>query len=444
MEVNMKKKAIKVAMFFLLGLFICVLLSRVIAYTTAPKARFTKLVEADIYNEYVNSGIVEYTGLEKMYWQDAAGKSLIVTEVNVQSGPMVNKGNKLFRFKSFQDTNVEKAVLEKELQGLAKTKLSLYETLLRAKVNLKSSKVQLAREYIDISARLPVLGKTIQDAAASKGIKEDVLSDKKFLPELVKDKNVKKELAANINEYIKLSNRLEVLSARLKRRSSTDYTLALQWYELLANMDEIAKKISDMEKFEKGGIVYTAPKKGRVTTVFSNVGDLYDGTAPLYTISLNEFPSVTIPINELSTNGDYQNNSYSVKYLGKEYHCQIKNFENGKFVLEPDKLLFTTYSVDELLGKPLKVTSVVPKIPTETAVPASAIIEKDTKKFIYTAVKQKGLWEEEYIAKKVEVSVSASDHKYASITANLKEDTIILDKWDRSITEGQRVYEYVE
>jgi hypothetical protein len=444
MEVNMKKKAIKIAIFFLLGLFGCVLVSRVIAYTTAPKARFTKLVAADIYSEYVNNGTVEYTGLEKMYWQHAVGNSLMVTEVKVQPGPLVNKGNALFKFKPFQDASAEKAALEKELQGLAKTKLSLYEAIIRAKVNLNSSKVQLAREYIDISCRLPVLRKAIQGAAVSKAIKEDVLSDKKILLELVKDKNVKKELTANINEYIKLSDRLDVLSAQLKRRSSTDYTLALQWYELLASMDEIAKKISDMEKFEKGGLVYTAPKKGRVTAVFANIGDLYSGTTPLYTISQNEFPSITIPINELSTNGDYQNNSYSAEYMGKDYRCQIKNFENGKFVLEPDKLLFTTYSIDELLGKPLKVTSMAPKVPTEIAIPVTAIIEKGAKKFIYTVVKQKGLWEEEYIAKKVEVSVGASDHKYASITTNLKEDTIILDKWDRSITEGQRVYEYVE
>jgi hypothetical protein len=440
----MKKKAIKIAIFFLLGLFGCVLVSRIIAYTTAPKARFTKLIATDIYSEYVNSGTVEYTGLEKMYWQDAVGNSLMITEVKVQPGPLVNKGNVLFKFKPFQDIIAEKAALEKELKGLAKTKLSLYETILRAKVNLDSSKVQLAREYIDISARLPVLGKTIQDAAASKGIKENGLSDEKSLSELAKDKNINKDTVAAINEYIKLSNRLEVLSARLKRRSSTDYTLALQWYELLANMDEIAKKISDMEKFQKGGLVYIAPKKGRVTAVFANIGDLYGGTTPLYSISRNEFPFVTIPINELLTNGDYQNNSYSVEYMGKDYHCQIKDSENGEFVLEPDKLLFSTYSIDELLGKPLKVTSVVPKLSSEAAVPSTAIIEKGAKKFIYTAVKQKGLWEEEYIAKKVEVSVGASDHKYASITANLKEDTIILDKWDRSITEGQRVYEYVE
>jgi len=153
----MKKTAVKVAILLAVGLFACVLVSRAVTYLTALKGDFVKQQKAYIYKEYTHTGSIEFIDQEDIYWKEALDRPLQITEVHIKTGDYVEKGDSLFTFELYQDAQKEKMALEKELQTLAQSKTALYETILKMRMKLESREVQLAREYVEIQALIPVL-----------------------------------------------------------------------------------------------------------------------------------------------------------------------------------------------------------------------------------------------------------------------------------------------
>ncbi|MGI6705001.1 MAG: hypothetical protein ACOX6S_01640 [Clostridia bacterium] len=289
----MRKTAIKVAILFVVGLFICVLVSRAVTYLTAPKGDFVKQQKAYIYKEYTHTGSIEFINQEDIYWKEALNRPLQITEVYIKTGDYVEEGDSLFTFELYQDAQEEKMALEKELQTLAQTKTALYETILKMRVKLESRGVQLAREYVEIQARILVLKSKIQDALAEE-IEWELSSHEETLKEPIQQENVSEDTIADIQEYLSLTERLRemqpALDKELKRGNNTDYQIGLKWYELQQEMDEVAQKLAELERLEKQPISYTAPKRGRITAVYGKIGDVYNGVMPLFAVSSSEFP----------------------------------------------------------------------------------------------------------------------------------------------------------
>ncbi|MGI6705002.1 MAG: hypothetical protein ACOX6S_01645 [Clostridia bacterium] len=137
-------------------------------------------------------------------------------------------------------------------------------------------------------------------------------------------------------------------------------------------------------------------------------------------------------------------NNYTIKYKGGSFDCKIKGIQDDKLILEPASSLFKGQNMERMSEISVEVQSTTEKVLYTSALPVSAIVHKDNKDYIYIVNKKQGFWEEEYRVEEHEVYISIYNDLYAALSTPLADDTIVLDRWDRTIMDGQRVYEYAQ
>lgn len=276
-------------------------------------------------------------------------------------------------------------------------------------------------------------------------IQEDVFIDESALLKLLEE-DISEEIKEAINSYIELSENLQnitlALEKQLKKRNSTDYKIALNWYELLASIDDTAKQLIEIENLQNEEHVFTAPKQGSITTVYGKVGDIYSSANPLYAMTLQEYPVITIPKDQVSLDKTFMKNTYKLRYKEKIYSCEKLGTDNDNLILLPSEELFEDNRVELLIGTTFQINSNTPEQTYLNAIPVTCIIKKGNKNFIYKVVVKQGLWEEEYRVEEIEVDIIAYNSRYAAISTSV--GGYILNSWDRYIVDGQRVYEYAD
>lgn len=224
------------------------------------------------------------------------------------------------------------------------------------------------------------------------------------------DKLVKQKKEFFISEYSLLSSRLEELV-------------------------ELKKRLETVVNKEYGYLVQ----------YYLTEGDIYSGTNAAYCISLDEKPLIRFVLPDTVEINQYN----SIQFFCAEdqtYLCTISELYEDKGIRYaeaiPEEKFWINNAVDDVMFRSVYADYLMHSERYQTLLPSKAIHIGEDGAYVYLALSEQGYWSEDYVVKRMPVTVLAQSNIYTAILERIlgSENIIISDEF-MSFNEGEYVME---
>ncbi|MCG8514410.1 MAG: hypothetical protein MI740_09725, partial [Halanaerobiales bacterium] len=423
----MKKKAIRIGIIFLIVIIACVFLSRTLSSVWTPKAEFLKPVPRRILRDFKLQGTVELPDARDIYWSDAVEYPMVIKAVHVNAGDTVAAGDVLFDVEAYHSVDKQLDKHFETLDALIASRLKLRETMLKRNFNFDSKKTELTFSYLEMDKDLLRLRAeiTAQLKEETPLSDEEISFSKEGLEVLSQIPDLSETIMEQLAAYAQMQQTFDELVTELDTSLygyNAHFHMAMEWIALKLEIDRLEKDISELLRI-KSITQYKAENKGIIYQIDVKVGQIYRGETPLYQHSIENNPFMIVNTNGLSSEVIAPENTYTLHYDDKTFTCemilrQIKlGALNDHIYLIPEGS-FWRFAINpaRIKGQMLDITSSARGSFTESGYPATVLVKKGDKNYIFVAKMEKGLWGDEYRVRLVEVQINAYNDKYVALS----------------------------
>lgn len=293
---KMRRFAVKGMIGLLLMVVLCLFFAGTIRTMVTPKVQFVTIKTGTLAHRYEVSGSLSYTEPEEQ--QIKVSQSMRVRKVNVRPGDYVTQGTELFSLQFYDEANQEKRLLETYEQALLAQQAFDQENANRKLTESQREHValyqQLQRAMLDEAEAWLAVKRTFSTGA-------EITVPETGYPEMA-DGNMQQAIdqwrVALENKQV-LQNEL---AAKWKNKAPNASILFLvesgQSHQREVENAEKELNAFYAERDRLRSIV--APHDGYIVEVNTQLGGVYEGDSPLYTMTKGKgVPVIQASVNEL-------------------------------------------------------------------------------------------------------------------------------------------------
>lgn len=174
-------------------------------------------------------------------------------------------------------------------------------------------------------------------------------------------------------------------------------------------------------------------------------GDIYGGVSAVYCISLDERPVIQFELPKTAQINQHDSISFACEG-DQSYFCTITDVyeQNGINYVEaiPEEQFWIDNTIDEVISRSVHADYTAYSERYQTLIPSNAVHISESEAYIYLAVSEQGYWSEDYIVKRMPVTVLAQSGMYTAVSENiLGSENIIISDERMFLNEGAYVME---
>ncbi len=442
---NLKKFAIRGIVFLAVFVALCMFFSGTVRTITTPKVRLATPKKGKLEERIKLNCKPAFPNTEPVSYALAEGITLSIVKVNSRAGYTVQAGEVIIEAK-VADYDAKYKQYQQDYDNAAAQLLSIENKNRRTRITQRDQ--DYADAYYGLQqARHDMVDKELEmDSQLSR---EKLERTQTGYPEGASD-----ELKKRIDAWRAATEAMNKAQAAMD--SASRYTVDDTVWSYITERREQQEKLEEAEKglrtlvsLNDGAKAITAPHEGYLAEMKVNVGDTYDGTQPLFTIT----PTDVLPVlradltnvERTITPGmavNLENNSNT----GSKVVGTGTDTENKKYVdIEMTKeIINAAGSVYGMMENGVSMVLVYNAKETTTLLETNVLRGSKPDYYVFVAKRNEGAFAgDSYTVEEKKVKVLGMTSERASVQDDLSAYMIAYGE-DRAISNGDTVMEYVQ
>ena len=440
---KLKKIALRGLISVVVAAALCMFFSGTIENITTPKVKIVRASRGKLTEKLELDATLAYPDVEEQRLALPANQTLTVTRVNVRAGYPVSEGDVVIEaavtgyeaaIKQARDTYDaaldELMEVDRKNEGITLRRSE--ENYAESYAALRAASREAARKRTDMDVLLRASGLSYAEEGYPSGAEDGV--------------------KAAIDAYRAAAAEQEAAQAAFDRAARYGVDDAV-WEYISARqtaqekLDDCADKLVELEELNRSAAEIRAPHDGVIASVSPRVGDTYDGSAALYSITARDTaPALRADLTDveqtISEGMEVQlPNGTEAKITGLGY---TETGARCADVAVTDKILKSEGSVYSLSLNTTKLTLHFTAREKTCLLPSSAVRGSGDSRFVYVVNERNTTFGQKKLSiSKLNVTVIAE----ADGTASIEEDLSYYDvayMEDRALSDGSDVMRYAE
>lgn len=435
----MRKRWIKIGIYFVLFIVFCAFVSSSIMTITTPKADFQQVKEkSEIIYSFTLDADVRFLSLSTVSPDRTEDVSVRITEIFVKPGDLIEEGTPLFNAELTYDFTMQLKAIDKQLEALFTQEAFLIEQNTMIKFDPESDKALLSQKFMDIRAEKSRLRTEILSDFDGFDI-FIAYTDQQIIDTYKGNDDLLTQFVDACEQYNQIVDDME---NQLKRGRNSDFHAMISLMDLSQQINELENKKVQLEIIADELTSFKSKQEGRVTDIYIQVDDIYSSTQPILDISKTPYPHVLIPVENIYEEPLEADNIYAISHEGEVHNfihdgIYTDSLTGIEYVQLSSKNTAIWDDVDmQYVNRQHFTVNVTRNLGQGYAIPKKALCKDISGYYVFIAYEGYSLWKNSYFLRKQRVEVTQMGMDVVGLKSPIE---LYVVNWDKNIHERQRI-----